>query len=305
MIPKTKKIWMDGEFVDWEEAKIHVLTHTLHYGLGVFEGIRCYLCHNGRSAVFRLKDHVDRLFEGTAIAQITIPFDKEEITEAILETLRVNELIEAYIRPLIFVGEGEMGLYIENYPVRVIIAVWPWGAYLGEEGLRNGIRAKISSLTRYHVNAIMTKAKICGNYVNSIMAKKEVKQAGYDEAILLDSEGYVAEASGENIFLAKNGVLKTTPLTSILAGITRDSVISIAKEKGIKVLEERFTRDELYVADEAFFTGTAAEITPIREVDSRIIGDGKPGSLTRAIQETFFAIVHGREGKYKDWLVYI
>jgi len=305
MIQKVDKIWMDGKLVDWDKAQVHILTHTIHYGLGVFEGIRSYLCHDGQSAVFRLREHVDRLFDSAQIAQITIPFSREEIYQAVIDVLKVNKLSEGYIRPLVYIGDGEMGLYVKEYPVRVAIACWAWGAYLGEEGLRKGIRAKISSFTRHHVNVSMTKAKICGNYVNSIMAKKEVTAMGYDEAILLDTEGYICEASGENIFLIKDGKLKTPPPTSILKGITRDAVITIAHDKGMTVVEQRFSRDELYTADEAFFTGSAAEITPIREVDDRSIGEGTRGPLTESIQKTFFDAVKGKEERYKDWLSYL
>ena len=302
MDAKTDKIWLDGKFVDWDKAQIHILTHTLHYGWGVFEGIRCYHCHDGSSAVFRLKEHVDRLFGSAHIVSIKIPFTKEEISSAILETFRINKLKEGYIRPIVFVGDGEMGIYVKKVDVRVAIAVWSWGAYLGDEGLAKGIRAKVSSFTRLHVNSQMTKAKVCGNYVNSILAKREIISAGYDEAILLDNEGYVSEASGENIFMVKNGTIKTSPLTSILPGITRDSVITIAKDKGYPIIEERFTRDELYLADEAFFSGTAAEITPIREVDERQIGPGHPGPITKDIQATFFDAVKGKVDKYEGWL---
>jgi len=302
MDAKTDKIWLDGKFVDWDKAQIHILTHTLHYGWGVFEGIRCYHCHDGSSAVFRLKDHVDRLFGSAHIVSIKIPFTKEEISSAILETFRINKLKEGYIRPIVFVGDGEMGIYVKKVDVRVAIAVWSWGAYLGDEGLAKGIRAKVSSFTRLHVNSQMTKAKVCGNYVNSILAKREIISAGYDEAILLDNEGYVSEASGENIFMVKNGTIKTSPLTSILPGITRDSVITIAKDKKYPIIEERFTRDELYLADEAFFSGTAAEITPVREVDDRQIGPGHPGPVTKDIQTTFFDTVKGKVDKYKGWL---
>jgi len=224
---------------------------------------------------------------------------------AVIEILKINKLSEGYIRPLVYIGDGEMGLYVKEYPVRVAIACWAWGAYLGEEGLSKGIRAKISSFTRHHVNVYMTKAKICGNYVNSILAKKEVTAVGYDEAILLDTEGYICEASGENIFMVKGGVIKTPPPTSILKGITRDAVITIAHDKGMQVVEQRFTRDELYAADEAFFTGTAAEITPIREVDDRGIGEGKRGPVTESIQNTFFDAVQGKEERYKGWLSYL
>lgn len=305
MIKKVDKIWMDGKMVDWDKAQIHVLTHTLHYGLGFFEGIRSYLCHDGKSAIFRLKEHINRLFDSALIAQVTIPFSREDICQAVGEILKVNQLNEGYIRPLVYIGDGEMGLYVKEYPVRVAIACWPWGAYLGEEGLSKGIRAKVSSYTRHHVNVSMTKAKICGNYVNSILAKKEVTAMGYDEAILLDTEGYVCEASGENIFMVKEGIIKTPPPTAILKGITRDAVITIAHDKGMKVVEQRFTRDELYTADEAFFAGTAAEITPIREVDDRSIGEGKRGPITENIQSTFFDAVQGKEERYKTWLSYL
>lgn len=305
MVQRTERIWMDGRLVPWEEARVHVLTHTLHYGLGVFEGIRCYACHDGRSAVFRLQDHVDRLFGSARIAQIPIPYSREEISEAVLEVLRVNGLREAYIRPLVFLGDGEMGLYVEQMRVHVAIVAWPWGAYLGEEGLRDGIRAKISSYTRLPVNAFPSKAKICGNYVNSILAKREAKEAGYDEAILLDAEGYVSEASGENVFMVRRGVLRTTPLCSVLEGITRESVIRLARDQGIPVVEERFTRDELYLADEAFLAGTAAEITPVREVDGRPLGEGRPGPITRRLQQLFFQAVRGRLPQYEDWLCYL
>jgi branched-chain amino acid aminotransferase len=305
MIKKVDTIWLDGKLVDWDKAQIHVLTHTLHYGLGVFEGIRCYLCQDGRSAVFKLQEHVDRLFDSAHISQITIPFSPEEIFQAITQTLRANKLKEGYIRPIVFVGDGEMGLYVKDYPVRVAIACWSWGAYLGEEGLRRGIRAKIASFTRHHVNVGMTKAKICGNYVNSILAKKEVTAMGYDEAILLDTEGYICEASGENIFIVKKDTIKTPPPTSILQGITRDSVIKLAHDAKMNVVEQRFTRDELYIADEAFFTGTAAEITPVREVDDRTIGRGERGPVTEHIQKTFFDVVQGKNDNYKDWLSYL
>ncbi len=302
---KAKKIWMDGSLVDWDSARVHVLTHTLHYGLGVFEGIRCYKCAGKRSSVFRLKDHIGRLFASAHIALIDIPYSPEELESAVGETLKANSLDEGYVRPLVYLGDGSMGLLPRDNPVKVAIAAWAWGAYLGEDGLKNGIRVKVSSFIRHHVNSSMTKAKITGSYVNSILAKKEVSGLGFDEALLLDTEGYVSEGSGENIFIVKDGVLKTTPLTSVLPGITRDSVIRIARDKGVEVVEQRFTRDELYVADEAFFTGTAAEITPIREVDSRSIGPGKPGSITQEIQKTFFDAVKGRLKDYEDWLWYL
>ncbi len=301
---EADKIWMDGKFVDWKDATVHVLTHTLHYGLGLFEGIRCYKTNNG-SAIFRLKEHVDRFYASAHISQIDIPYSKKEMTDAIIDTVRVNKLQECYIRPIAFIGYGEMGLYVTSNPINVSVAAWPWGTYLGDDGLKNGIRTKVSSFTRHHVNISMTKAKICGYYANSQFAKREVKRGGYDEAILLDAEGYVAEGPGENIFIVRRNSLKTTPLTSILEGITRDSIIRLAKEMGISVIEDRFTRDELYMSEEAFFTGTAAEVTPIREVDDRAIGTGKPGPITLELQKAYFNCVHGRDEKHKEWLTYI
>ncbi|HEY5765772.1 MAG TPA: branched-chain amino acid transaminase [Candidatus Deferrimicrobiaceae bacterium] len=302
MVQKTKKIWMDGKFVDWNDAQVHVLSHTLHYGVGVFEGIRCYRMANGKSAVFRLREHVDRLFASAHIVQIEIPYSPEEIRQAIRKTLTTNRLAEGYIRPVVFIGSGGMGLFVRDNPIQVAIAVWPWGAYLGEEGLTKGIRAKVSSFNRHHVNAAMSKGKVNGYYVNSVLAKWEVKKAGYDEAVLLDTEGYVAEGSGENIFIVRDGVLTTTPLTSILPGITRDAVLTIAHKLKIPVKETRFTRDEMYIADEMFFTGTAAEITPVREVDDRTVGAGKPGPVTNRIQKAFFDIVRGKNRTFARWL---
>ncbi|MGE5820044.1 MAG: branched-chain amino acid transaminase [Deltaproteobacteria bacterium] len=302
---KTEKIWFNGEMVRWEDAKIHVLTHALHYGTAYFEGIRCYALENGRSAVFRLAEHIVRLADSGKILGFPLPYGVEELQQATLDLIRANNLKECYIRPLAFVGLGDMGLYAPKNPVDVCIAVWPWGAYLGDEGLRNGIRAKVSSYTRHHVNIMMTKSKAAGNYINSVLAKTEVKKAGYDEAIMLDTEGYVSEASGENIFVVRNGKVKTTPLTSILPGITRDSIITMARDNGYEVVEERFTRDELYTADEAFFTGTAAELTPIREVDDRQIGAGCRGPITEEIQRNFFDVIKGKEKKYSHWLAYV
>lgn len=302
MVPKTKKIWMDGKFVDWDAAQIHVLSHTLHYGVGVFEGIRCYKTEDGRSAIFRLREHVDRLFASAHIVFLKIPFSRDKICQAIRKTLATNGLTEGYIRPVVFIGDGEMGLFAKSNPIRVAVAAWSWGAYLGDEGIRKGIRAKVSSFCRHHVNSAMTKGKINGYYVNSVLAKWEVKKAGYDEAVMLDTEGYVAEASGENIFIVRNGILQTSTLTSILPGITRDSVLNIARKLDIPVKEARFTRDEMYIADEMFFTGTAAEITPVREVDDRRVGTGKPGPVTQQIQEAFFDIVRGKNALFAHWL---
>jgi len=299
---KGKKIWLDGKFVPWDKAQVHILTHTLHYGLGVFEGIRCYRCSDGRSAVFRLEEHVERLFNSAHAMQLKIPFTRKKIMEACCQTLKVNNMKEGYIRPLVFIGDGAMGVHPQDNPIRVSIIAWKWGAYLGDEGLKKGIRAKVSSYTRHHVNVMMTKTKTCGNYVNSILAKREVTRDGYDEAVMLDTEGYVSEASGENIFIVQKGKIKTPPLTSILPGITRDSVLTIARDQGLEVKEERFTRDELYLADEAFFSGTAAEITPIREVDNRTIGPGCPGPITLKIKGIFFRAVKGDEDRYRAWL---
>lgn len=301
---KTEKIWMDGKLVAWDEAKVHVLTHTLHYGLGVFEGIRCYSTAKG-PAIFRLEEHVKRLLTSAHIFLMQVPYSAEQVKDAVIETVRANGLKECYIRPIAFIGYGPLGLYPKDNPVSLAIAAWPWGAYLGEEGLEKGIRIKVSSFIRNHVNANMSRAKVCGYYVNSQLAKKEAISCGYDEALLLDEDGYVSEGSGENIFMVRDGVLKTTPLTSILEGITRNSVLDIARDEGIAVREERFTRDELYIADEAFFTGTAAEITPIREVDGRRVGQGRPGPVTKKIQGVFFDTVKGKNGKYGSWLTYI
>lgn len=301
MLEPSKKIWMDGVFVNWEDASVHVLTHSLHYGLAAFEGIRCYKGRNG-SAIFRLQEHVDRLFESAHIALMTIPYDKKQVTDAIIETVRVNQLEACYIRPLVYIGHGVMGLYPGENPIRMAIAAWRWGTYLGEDALANGIRAKVSSFTRHHVNIAMTRAKISGHYVNSILAKQEVKADGYDEAILLDADGYVAEGTGENVFIVRRGVLKTTPLTSILEGVTRQSVLQLAQERNIPVIEERFTRDAMYVAEEVFLTGTAAEITPVREIDGRRVGTGTPGPVTKDLQKTFFEIVRGEDRAHSAWL---
>lgn len=298
----AEAIWLDGEMIPFADAKVHVLTHTLHYGLGVFEGIRCYRTADGGSAVFRLREHVKRLLESAHINLMQVPYDAATIEGAILDTLRANHLAEGYIRPLIFIGDGVMGLHPADNAIRLAIICWPWGKYLGEEGMERGIRTKISTFTRHHVNAKMTKGKTCGDYVNSILAKREVTRQGYDEAIMLDTNGLVAECSGENIFAVRRGVLKTPPLVSVLEGITRDSVIRIARDKGIEVVETSMTRDELYCADEVFLTGTAAELTPVREIDDRQVGAGSRGPITKTIQSTFFDAVHGRDRKYDSWL---
>jgi branched-chain amino acid aminotransferase len=304
MLQATEKIWMNGKLIPWNDAKVHVLTHSLHYSTGVFEGIRCYKADSG-SAVFRLKEHVDRLFASAHICQLDIPFTREQVSEAVLETIRVNKIEACYIRPIVYLGYGAMGIFPKDNPVDLAIAVWPWGSYLGEEGLKNGIRVKVSSFIRPHVNSTMVRSKTTANYANSLLAKREALKDGYDEAMLLDTDGYVAEGSGENVFIVRNGLIKTPPLTSILEGITRDTIIQLAAERGMRLVEERFTRDELYIADEAFFSGTAAEITPIREVDNRRIGAGKPGPITKELQSAFFDIVHGKDGRHADWLTYV
>ena len=304
MVNESKKIWMDGKFVDWADANVHILTHTLHYGTGAFEGIRCYKTKSG-SAVFRLQEHVDRLFDSCRILNVNPPFSPAKIKKAIVDTIKINKLKECYIRPLIYIGYGAMGLYPKDNPIRVAIAVWPWGAYLGEDGIKNGIRVKVSSFSRLHVNVTMTKSKTCGDYVNSTLAKSEAIACGYDEALLLDTNGLVSEGTGQNIFIVRNGVLKTPPLPSVLEGITRKSIIEMAQKKKIRISEGNFTRDEIYIADEAFLTGTAAEVTPIKEVDGRTIGNGKPGPITGKLQDLFFKIVKGEDKAYKSWLTYI
>lgn len=302
MVQKADVIWFDGKLVPWDEAQVHVLTHTLHYGAGVFEGIRCYACTDGGSAVFRLQEHVDRLFLSAKINEMVIPFSRETLCEAIIETLKANKLREGYIRPLTFIGAGAMGVFPADNPIQTIIATWPWGAYLGAEALEKGIRVKTSTFTRHHVNVMMTKAKTCGNYVNSVLAKREAVADGYNEALMLDPDGYVSEATGENVFLVRGGVIKTPPLGSILAGITRESLMLLAEDLGYTVVEQRFTRDELYCADEAFFSGTAAEVTPIREVDRRTIGRGARGPVTAALQDAYFKVLRGENPKYGKWL---
>jgi branched-chain amino acid aminotransferase len=299
---KADTLWLDGKLVPFEEARVHVLTHALHYGVGVFEGIRAYQTADGKSAVFRLQEHIRRLYDSAHIIMMEIPFPAERLEQACVEVLRGNGLPAGYIRPLAFTGAGLLGVGAKN-PTQVAIAAWTWGAYLSEEGLKRGIRAKVSSFTRLHVNVQMVRAKISGQYVNSFLATREAALGGYEEAILLDTEGYVAEGAGENIFIVKNGVLQTPPLSSpVLAGLTRDSVLRIARDLGVPVKEEKFTRDTMYLADELFMTGTAAEITPVREVDDRRVGKGEPGPITKRVQELFFRAVRGEEPRYREWL---
>lgn len=300
------KIWFDGELVPFADAKVHVLTHTLHYGLGAFEGIRCYKRGNGRSAIFRLHEHIRRLFDSAHICLMEIPFTIEEIEQACVDTVNANGFEDCYLRPVVFLGDGEMGLGAMGNKVRLSVIAWQWGTYLGEEGLKNGIRAKVSSFARNHVNTMMAKGKINGHYVNSILAKREVMLQGYQEAIMLDTEGYVSEASGENIFMIRDGEILTTPIGgSILGGITRDTIVTLARERDLTVKEMRFTRDMLYVADEVFVVGTAAEVTPIREIDNRKIGNGSPGPLTQALQSAYFDHVKGNAASHPEWLTYV
>ena len=300
---KGSWIWMDGTFVPWDEANVHVLTHTLHYGLGVFEGIRCYETDAG-SAIFRRDDHNRRLFESAHILGIEVPFSEEEVSAACREAVRRNGFAECYIRPLVFLGDGEMGLASKNR-VRVSIAVWPWGAYLGEEGAQKGITVKTASFSRFHSNTLMSKAKSVGNYINSILASHEARSSGFEEALLLDTEGFVAEGGGENIFVIRDGRVKTPGTSSILPGITRSTVLTLLAEMGVEASEERVTRDEIYIADEAFFTGTAAEIAPIRALDRRTIGTGEPGEITRRVQQRYLDVVHGRDAAHRGWLAAI
>ncbi|HEY3226697.1 MAG TPA: branched-chain amino acid transaminase [Planctomycetota bacterium] len=302
MVDKLQSIWMDGRQVPWDDAKIHVLTHSFHYGAAAFEGIRAYRTDDGRSAVFRLRDHIRRLFESAKILGFEIPYSFDAVCAACLETLTANALPEGYIRPIAYIGDGVMGVYPADNPIRLLVAVWKWGAYLGEDAIKKGIRVKVSSYARYQPNSVMTRAKVTGNYVTGVLAKKEAKSLGFDEALLLDPDGFVAEGSGENIFIVRDGRLKTTPLTVILPGITRATILRFAEDLGLRLSEERFTRDEVYIADEAFFCGTASEVTPIREVDGRTIGNGGMGPVTRKIQSLYFDVIRGRSAKYKDWL---
>jgi branched-chain amino acid aminotransferase len=304
MADRDGVIWMDGELVPWREAQVHVLTHTLHYGMGVFEGVRAYKAEQG-TAIFRLPQHTRRLFGSAHIMKMPVPWDQETINAAHQAVVRENGLDSAYIRPMFFYGSEGMGLRADNLKVHAIVAAWEWGAYLGAENMERGIRIKTSSYTRHHVNINMCKAKANGHYINSMLALNEALTTGYDEAMLLDVDGFVAEGSGENIFIVRDGVLYTPDLTSALEGITRDTIVQLAHDEGLQVREKRITRDEVYLADEAFFTGTAAEVTPIREVDDRMIGTGARGPLTERLQALYFDVVHGRKENYIGWLTLI
>ena len=304
MADRDGVIWYDGKMVNWRDATTHVLTHTLHYGMGVFEGVRAYKTDKG-TAIFRLKEHTDRLFRSAHILQMKMPFTKEEMMEAQKAAVRENNLESAYMRPMCFYGAEAMGISAKTLSTHVIVAAWKWGAYMGQEALDNGIRVKTSSFSRHHVNITMCKAKANGNYMNSILAHQEAALDGYDEALLLDVDGFVAEGSGENVFIVRNGKLYTPDLTSALEGITRDTIVTLAGELGLQVIEKRITRDEVYSADEAFFTGTAAEVTPIRELDRRNIGAGTAGPITKQIQKMFFDVVTGKSAKHSDWLTLV
>jgi len=304
MADRDGVIWYDGKMVPWRDATTHVLTHTLHYGMGVFEGVRAYKTDRG-PAIFRLQEHTDRLFRSAHILGMKLPFDKETISQAQLSAVRDNNLESGYLRPMAFYGSEAMGIAAKSLSVHVIVAAWPWGAYLGKEALEHGIRVKTSSFARHHVNITMCKAKANGNYINSILAHQEAAADGYDEALLLDVDGFVAEGSGENVFIIRNGKLYTPDLTSALEGITRDTIVRLAAELGIPVIEKRITRDEVYCADEAFFTGTAAEVTPIRELDNRTIGNGDRGPITEKLQTMYFDCVTGKAQNHLDWLTLV
>ena len=304
MADRDGKIWKDGKLIEWRDATIHVLTHSLHYGMGVFEGVRAYETPKG-TAIFRLQEHTQRLFNSAKIFRIDIPFDMETVLEAQKQVVRANKLASCYIRPLVWIGDEKLGVSAKGNTVHLAIAAWPWGAYLGEEGIAKGIRVRVSSFTRHHVNSSLVRAKASGYYINSILANQEALTDGYDEALLLDTEGFVSEGSGENVFIVRGGKLYTPDLASCLDGITRNSVITMAHDLGIEVIEKRITRDEVYCADEAFFTGTAAEVTPIRELDNRPIGIGRRGPVTEKLQTLFFDVVAGRAPQYEHWLTLV
>ena len=304
MADRDGVIWYDGKMVNWRDATTHVLTHTLHYGMGVFEGVRAYKTDKG-TAIFRLQEHTDRLFRSAHILQMKMPFTKEEMMEAQKAAVRENNLESAYMRPMAFYGAEAMGISAKTLSTHVIVAAWKWGAYMGQDALDNGIRVKTSSFSRHHVNITMCKAKANGNYMNSILAHQEAALDGYEEALLLDVDGFVAEGSGENIFIVRNGKLYTPDLTSALEGITRDTIVQLAAEIGLTVIEKRITRDEIYTADEAFFTGTAAEVTPIRELDRRAIGAGTAGPITKQLQKMYFDAVTGKSAEHADWLTLV
>ncbi len=303
MVDKVKRIWLEGEFIEWDDAKVHILTHTIHYGVGAFEGIRAYKRTDGSTTIFRLQEHIGRLYDTCRLVMIEPRFTAAQIAQACVEILRENKMDEAYLRPLIYVGDGAMGIYAPDNPIRSTVIAWKWGAYLGAGAVDQGIRAKISSWSRHHIHVSLAKAKMMGQYTNSVLAKREAKLGGYDEALMMDTNGYVSEGSGENFFIVKKGRLITPPLSaSILEGVTRDTILALAREEGIPVAEEMLTRDQVYLADEAFFTGTAAEVTPIREIDNRKMGEGGVGPITKRLQARYFDVVKGGDTSHPEWL---
>src|SRR5215471_7193101 len=305
-IKKLDSIWIDGQLVPWDHATDHLLAHTMHYGVGAFEGIRAYHRTDGRTAIFRLREHIERLLDSSVICTMDVPYSRDQIMQACVDVVRANKVPAVYLRPLVYLGYGALGLGSFEPPVRTMVACYEWGAYLGDDGLKKGIKCMISGFTRSNGNAVMNKGKICGQYVTSVLAKRMAIKSGFDEALMLDPQGYVAEGTGENIFVVKNGVVRTPPTSSaILAGITRDTTIQLLREQGVEVREELIARDELYIADEVFLTGTAAEITPVREIDHRRIGRGESGPVTRRVQESFFSIVKGSDAKHDHWLSYL
>lgn len=305
-IKKLDTIWLDGSLVPWDQATDHLLAHTMHYGVGAFEGIRAYQRSDGRTAIFRLRDHVERLLDSCTICTMDCPYTRDQLMAACAEVVKANRIAACYLRPLVYLGYGALGLGSFEPPVRTMVACYEWGPYLGEEGLKRGIRCLVSGFTRANSNAVMNKGKICGQYVPSVLAKRMAVKSGFEEALMLDPQGYVAEATGENIFVVKHGVVRTPPTSStILAGITRDTTIQLLREHGIEVREAMIARDELYIADEVFLTGTAAEITPVREIDHRKVGRGEVGPVTRRLQESFFSIVKGSDNKHEAWLAYV
>lgn len=305
-IKKLDSIWLDGTLVPWDQATDHLLAHTVHYGVGAFEGIRAYQRGDGRTAVFRLREHIERLLDSCTICTLDCPYTRDQLMAACVEVVKANKMPSAYLRPLVYLGYGALGLGSFEPPVRTMVACYEWGTYLGEDGLKRGIRCMVSGFTRANANAVMNKGKICGQYVTSVLAKRMAIKCGFEEALMLDPQGYVAEASGENIFLVKHGVVRTPPTSSsILAGITRDTTIQLLREQGVEVREGQVARDELYIADEVFLTGTAAEITPVREIDHRKVGRGEVGPVTRRLQEAYFSIVKGSDTKHDSWLTYV
>jgi len=305
-IKKLDTIWLDGSLVPWDQATDHLLAHTVHYGVGAFEGIRAYQRGDGRTAVFRLREHIERLLDSCTICTLECPYTRDQLMAACVDVVKANKMTSAYLRPLVYLGYGALGLGSFEPPVRTMVACYEWGAYLGEEGLKRGIRCMVSGFTRANANAVMNKGKICGQYVTSVLAKRMAIKTGFEEALMLDPQGYLAEATGENIFIVKHGVVRTPPTSAaILAGITRDTAIQLLREHGVEVREAPIARDELYIADEVFLTGTAAEITPVREIDHRKVGRGEVGPVTRRVQESFFSIVKGTDSKHDSWLTYV